>query len=234
MIKKIIPKQILYWRDGLLTLCRLYIRCKNPKIYGYMAPNVKLQTPIDISNSKNVYFYENTGLHGGLKIINWTGKFIVKKFSSCGAKLLVVTGNHTPTVGVPQILLGPSHINDKETDIVIEEDVWIGASVTLLAGAHIGRGAVVGACSLVNKEIPPYAIAVGCPVKIIASKLTAEQILEHEKVLYPADERFSKEYLEQLFKEHFVGKKSIGTSHITEEDRERLINIQKKRNIIFY
>lgn len=51
--------------------------------------------------------------------------------------------------------------------VIIEEDVWIGAGAKVLSGVHIGRGAVIGAQSVVNKNIPDYAIAVGVPAKVI-------------------------------------------------------------------
>ena len=137
---------------------------------------------------------------------------MLKEYSAVSVDLLVVTGNHKPTVGIPQYLLGPSHINDIEKDVIVEEDVWIGARVTLLSGAHIGRGAVVGANTLVNKEVPPYAVVVGSPAKIIAAKFTIDQILEHEQILYPEDKRFTKEYLEELFRQYYSGKKTIGIS----------------------
>lgn len=58
--------------------------------------------------------------------------------------------------------------NDKlDKPLSIGNDVWIGANVTVLRGIRIGDGAVIGANSLVNKDIPPYAIAVGNPAKVI-------------------------------------------------------------------
>ena len=51
--------------------------------------------------------------------------------------------------------------------IIVEDDVWIGTDVILLSGVRIGRGSVIGAGAVVAKDIPPYAIAVGNPVKII-------------------------------------------------------------------
>ena len=58
--------------------------------------------------------------------------------------------------------------NDKlAKPLSIGNDVWIGANVTILRGVQIGDGAVIGANSLVNKDIPPYAIAVGNPAKVI-------------------------------------------------------------------
>ena len=53
--------------------------------------------------------------------------------------------------------------------IVIEENVWIGEMVCILGNVHIGRGSVIGAGSVVTKDIPPYSLAVGCPAKIIKS-----------------------------------------------------------------
>lgn len=51
--------------------------------------------------------------------------------------------------------------------IVIEDNVWIGADVTILPGVTIGEGSVIGAKSLVNKDIPPHVIAVGNPCHVL-------------------------------------------------------------------
>ena len=85
-------------------------------------------------------------------------------------------------------------------DIIIEDDVWIGVNSIILSGVKIGRGAVIGAGSVVSKDIPPYAIACGNPAKIIKyrfdekiikelmtidySKLTSEKIHQNIKNLY--------------------------------------------------
>lgn len=52
-------------------------------------------------------------------------------------------------------------------DIIIEDDCWIGANAIMLGGVHIGRGAVIGAGSVVTKDIPSMAVAVGVPAKVI-------------------------------------------------------------------
>lgn len=51
--------------------------------------------------------------------------------------------------------------------IIIEEDVWLGTGVKVMSGVHIGKGAVIGAQAVVNKDIPSNAIAVGVPAKVI-------------------------------------------------------------------
>jgi acetyltransferase-like isoleucine patch superfamily enzyme len=51
--------------------------------------------------------------------------------------------------------------------ITIEDDVWIGANVTVLKGINIGTGAVVAAGSVVTKDVPNFAIVAGNPAKVI-------------------------------------------------------------------
>jgi acetyltransferase-like isoleucine patch superfamily enzyme len=54
--------------------------------------------------------------------------------------------------------------------VVVEDDVWIGSKVTILDGVTVGQGAVIGAGSVVTKSIPPYAIAVGVPAKVVGMR----------------------------------------------------------------
>jgi maltose O-acetyltransferase len=51
--------------------------------------------------------------------------------------------------------------------ICIEDDVWIGARVIILPGVRIEKGAIIGAGSVVTKDIPPYAICAGNPARVI-------------------------------------------------------------------
>lgn len=51
--------------------------------------------------------------------------------------------------------------------VLIEDDVWIGENVCIMPGVRIGKGAVVGAMSIVTKNVPPYSIVVGNPATTI-------------------------------------------------------------------
>lgn len=54
--------------------------------------------------------------------------------------------------------------------IVIEDDVWLGAGVTVVDGVTIGRGSIIGAGAVVTSDIPPYSIAIGIPAKPIKDR----------------------------------------------------------------
>ena len=69
-------------------------------------------------------------------------------------------------------------IHNKIKPVIIENDVWIGAGAVIMQGVKIGNGAIVGAGAVVTKDIPPYAIVVGVPAKIIKYRFNEETIKE--------------------------------------------------------
>lgn len=80
---------------------------------------------------------------------------------------------HLQAVGIFEI----GHTDDltdvASSPIIIEDDVWIGFGATILKGVKIGRGAIIGANTVVTHDIPEYSVAVGNPAKIAKR-------LEHE------------------------------------------------------
>jgi acetyltransferase-like isoleucine patch superfamily enzyme len=67
---------------------------------------------------------------------------------------------------------------------IIEDDVWVGFRATILAGVRIGRGAIVGAGSVVTKDIPPYEIHAGIPAHKIGERfVVGADRLRHDAML---------------------------------------------------
>ncbi|WGE89176.1 CatB-related O-acetyltransferase [Actinobacillus arthritidis] len=69
---------------------------------------------------------------------------------------------------------------DGET--VIGNDVWIGAKSIIKSGITVGDGAIIGAMSFVNQNVPPYAIVVGCPARIIRYRFDDHTISQSQNL----------------------------------------------------
>ena len=81
----------------------------------------------------------------------------------------ILSSNHTiPLVGVPI-----RSMPDVLQPTVIEDDVWLGAGATVLAGVRLHQGAIIGAGAVVTQDIPANAIAVGVPARVIRYRPTA-------------------------------------------------------------
>ncbi len=87
-----------------------------------------------------------------------------------GSHILIEDHNHGVYKG-EQVHDSPDIPPEKRkysyADVEIGDNVWIGDQVCVLPGAKIGNGAVIGAMSLVNSEIPPHTMAAGIPAKVI-------------------------------------------------------------------
>jgi acetyltransferase-like isoleucine patch superfamily enzyme len=111
----------------------------------------------------------------------------VGKFCSIGPNLICGRGVH-PTTGISTspmfystrkqngMTLSVEDKIEERKNISIGNDVFIGMNVSILDGVTIGDGAVIGAGAVVSKDIPPYAIAVGSPIKIIKYRFDEESI----------------------------------------------------------
>jgi len=72
----------------------------------------------------------------------------------------------------------------REKTVSVGNDVWIGHNVTIMGGVTIGDGAVIGSGAIVTKDIPPFAIAVGNPAKVIRYRFSDEIIQELQKIAW--------------------------------------------------
>jgi len=94
-----------------------------------------------------------------------------------GPEVMLIGGDHKiDVIGKAMSLVEDLGLN---FPITIENDVWIGARTIVLKGVTIGEGAVVGAGSLVNKNILPYSINVGQPAKLLRCRFTYDELKQH-------------------------------------------------------
>lgn len=115
-------------------------------------------------------------------------RLTVGKFCSiaCGVRFLFNSANHTlrslSTYPFPLFYeawdhgMHPTQAWDNKGDITVGNDVWIGYEAVILAGVTLGDGAIVGARSVVTRDVPPYTIVGGVPARPIRRRFSQETI----------------------------------------------------------
>ncbi len=170
----------IYPRTGDKQTIYLNAIVNNPQIEigDYTIYNDFVNDPIHFEKNNVLYHYP----------IN-KDRLIIGKFCSiaCGAKFLFNSANHTQkslsTYTFPLFFeeweLDKANVAsawDNKGDIVIGNDVWIGYEAVIMAGVHIGDGAIIAARALVTKDVPPYTIVGGTPAKEIRKRFDKETI----------------------------------------------------------
>lgn len=185
----------------------------------------------NIIGGNKVIFYENVRTHNNCVIIG-----SVKIYSNCilSANIYISSGNHFFRL-YPERL-----INDQDSEyfvqpnnnleVIIEEDVWIGWGVVIMPGIIIGRGSVIGAQTVVTKNVPPYTVVAGVPSKFISTRLN----FQPQRILNPLDD-FSLPYFYRGFYQNIsllnLSRKNGLISH--SEECEIAIPISKRIDIFY-
>lgn len=122
-------------------------------------------------------------------------RLIIGKFCSiaCGVRFLFNSANHTlkslSNYTFPLFFeeweLDKKNVTsawDNKGDIIIGNDVWIGYEAVIMAGVHIGDGAVIAARAVVTKDVPPYTIVGGTPARKIRMRFEEETIAKLQQI----------------------------------------------------
>lgn len=159
-------------------------------------PAVSILSKIDvrssISRKANVFsrVQINNSTMGDYSYVGRGSRIIhadIGKFCSISGEVRVGMGTHTlDRISTSPIFTeaknGTNHSWVKSSTLTpykrvkVGNDVWIGVRAMIMGGVTIGDGAVIGAGSIVTKDIPPYAVAVGVPAKVIRYRFPKEQI----------------------------------------------------------
>ena len=89
---------------------------------------------------------------------------------------------------------------------IIDNDVEFSWGVKVFGKIHVGRGALLNANCVPMSNVPPYAIMVGNPAKVIGFTKTPEEIVEYEKVHYSEEERLPLELLQKNYQRYFISR----------------------------
>ena len=176
----------IYPRTGDMHTVYLNAVVKDPSIEigDYTIYNDFVSDPLLFEQNNVLYHYP----------INHE-RLIIGKFCSiaCGTKFLFNSANHTlkslSTYTFPLFYedwnLEKSNITtawDNKGDIIIGNDVWIGYEAIIMAGVHVGNGAIIAAHAVVTKDVQPYTIVGGVPARFIRKRFNEEIIQELEKL----------------------------------------------------
>ncbi|MBH8566049.1 acyltransferase [Nostoc sp. CENA67] len=143
----------------------------------YLGNRVAIERNVDIGCLEDTYIHIDEETFIGPDVcIAGPGDIKIGKNCMIAAHSGIYANNHN--FADPMQLIKDQGITRK--GIVIEDDCWLGHGVTVLDGVTIGRGSVIGAGAVVNKDIPPFSVAVGTPARVIKSRIAKDLVTSAE------------------------------------------------------
>jgi maltose O-acetyltransferase len=127
--------------------------------------NVNIEHGALINSGAEIDIGHNSGIGLDAYIL---GPLVIGSNVMMGPNCTLLGRNHaTARTDVPMIM----QQEPAAAAPVIEDDVWIGAGVTILPGRRIGAGSIVGAGAVVTRDVPPFSIVGGNPARLIGTRL---------------------------------------------------------------
>jgi virginiamycin A acetyltransferase len=104
-------------------------------------------------------------------------KTTIGRYNSIASNVNIGQGEHPiDQISTNAVFMKSPYELFTKDDCIIEHDVWVGVGAIIRRGVRLGTGCIVGANSFVNKDVPPYAIVVGSPARIIKYRFDEEKI----------------------------------------------------------
>lgn len=148
--------------DSLIVILRAYV-CRS--VFKRTGKKVNIQKNVYFGKGDKISIGDFSGV-GENSILGQTDEIIIGNNVLIGPQLMIFTQNHV--FGDRTKLIREQ--GGMPSPVIIENDVWIGARVTILAGVKISEGTVVGAGAVVTKSFPAYSILGGVPARIIGKR----------------------------------------------------------------
>ena len=137
-----------------------------PKAKMNISGNARISPTASLRCGENIYLGKNA--HISQYCCLWAGKnskIVLGDNLLMGPGVKIFSLNHGINAEVPMNIQPPT-----EKDVMIGNDVWLGANTVVLAGVTIGDGAITAAGSVVTKDVPEYTIVGGNPAQIIKKR----------------------------------------------------------------
>lgn len=139
-------------------------RLKKASGFFVSGTGFSILVPENTSIGHDVFFNRNVWL-GAIKGDS-TSEIIIGDYCQFGPNVVIIASDHAVNN-----ITRPMRLQDSTTGrIVIGDDCWIGANVTITKGVTIGMGSVIGANSVVTRDIPEYSVAAGVPARVIRDR----------------------------------------------------------------
>ena len=139
-----------------VPLSEEYFSLMRELFYNQIGENSIVYNQLTVVRPKNVKIGKNVTVMNGALMMS-AGGITLEDNVLIAANVQLISNNHDPYDRYV-ITCKP---------ILIKEGAWVGAGATILPGVTVGKHAIIGANSVVSKDIPDYAVAVGCPAKVI-------------------------------------------------------------------
>lgn len=163
---------------------RLLIEPYEKSLLASCGENVRIGTNATL-NWQNVYCGSDISIGQDALFMCTRAAIIIGDHVMVGPHVTIITGDHrTDIIGRYMTSITDNEkLPENDAEVHIEGDNWIGANAVILKGVHIGKGAIVAAGAVVNRDVPPYACVGGVPAKILKYRFSKEEQKMHEGML---------------------------------------------------
>lgn len=186
---------VYFWDEGTMGAAQrrqrdlLYdinaLRADDPKrekllksYFGSMGEGVWVEPPLHANWGCSTHLGDHVYVNFNLTLVD-DGEIFIGDYTMLGPNVTLVTTGH-PIATDLRRRVAPAQFSEP---IRIGSNVWIGANVTVLPGVSIGDNSVIGACSLVTRDIPADSVAFGSPCRVV------REINDRDREFYWRDRR---------------------------------------------